>query len=354
MQVIITSPSLDPAKNVSGISAVVQFVMDNNPGVSYLHFEQGRQDGEQGGLRRVITLLKSLKKWRTLLKSHPDDVIHYNLSLGWQSVLRDSIFLHFAKKHKTVIHVHGGNYLMVERKPLIFNKLLKRLFSKDVPFVVLSELEKEKLRHDYNVKNIHVLPNCPDLRHVTEEKPLTTPDHNIIMGYLGRICTDKGMPELLAACAELKAQNVDFTLKMAGSEVASDYVQQFQTLLKSQFEYLGVVSGQEKSAFLQSLDVFVLPSYYEGLPMSLLESMSFGVVPVCTNVGSIGEVVENNVNGLFVGTHSSQDIVNKIQELHADRKLLHTFSLQAAQTIREHFNPRKYIQTLNDLYVSLP
>ena len=352
MQIIITSPSLDPTKNVGGISAVTKFIIDNNSEVEYVHFEQGRRDGERGGLWRTWTLIRSLSAWKKLLKTYPDAIDHYNFPLTVFGILRDTIFLHFAKGHKTVVHVHGGNYLMADRKPWIINALLKHLFRKDAQFIVLSELEKEKLVHDYNIRNISVLPNCPDLsdaksfvREANATRPLT-------IGYLGRICKDKGMQELLDACIALKEQNIGFKLKIAGKEDSPEFIPKFRLCLEDKFEYCGVVSGVEKSEFLKSLDIFALPSYYEGLPMSLLESMSFGVAPVCTNVGSIGEVVKDGKNGLFVGEYSSQDIVTQISKLDADRDLLALLSACAVGTIMDNFNPDTYIQELNKIYTS--
>ena len=352
MQIIITSPSLDPAKNVGGISAVTKFIIDNNAEVEYVHFEQGRRDGERGGLWRMTALIKSLDAWKKLLRTHPDAIVHYNFPLTALGVLRDTIFLHCAGAHKTIVHIHGGNYLMADRKPWIINVLLKALFRKDVPIVVLSELEKEKLVHDYNIKNISVLPNCPDLCDAKSFVRRANASGTLAVGYLGRICRDKGMPELLDACMALKEQNIDFRLKMAGKEDSPEFIPKFQSSLGDRFEYCGVVSGIEKSEFLKSLDVFALPSYYEGLPMSLLESMSFGVVPVCTNVGSVSEVVENGKNGLFAGVHSSRDIAAQISKLDADRDLLATLSACAAGTVMDNFNPDTYIQELNKIYTS--
>ena len=50
MQIIIVSPSLDPTKNVSGVSSVTRFIIENNTSHNYVHFELGRKDGEKGGI----------------------------------------------------------------------------------------------------------------------------------------------------------------------------------------------------------------------------------------------------------------------------------------------------------------
>ena len=119
-------------------------------------------------------------------------------------------------------------------------------------------------------------------------------------GYLGRIEPNKGMTELLVAGQRLKKEGYPFQLVIAGKEqTEGEYLPQFDRWLADSFEYAGLVSGKSKCDFIRSLDAFVLPTYFEGLPMSLLECMSYGVTPIVTPVGSIPKVVEDGVNGVL-------------------------------------------------------
>ena len=93
-----------------------------------------------------------------------------------------------------------------------------------------------------------------------------------------------------------------------------------------------------------------MPSFYEGLPMSLLETMSFGQVPIVTPVGSIPTVVTNNVNGIFVNIKNTQDIVDAIKELSTNREKYSALSIKSQKTIFEKFDDGKYITLLNKLY----
>jgi glycosyltransferase involved in cell wall biosynthesis len=128
------------------------------------------------------------------------------------------------------------------------------------------------------------------------------------------------------------------------------YVKKFSDLLGSNFEFTGVVTGSSKTAVFKKCNVFVLPSFYEGLPMALLESMSFGLVPVITNVGSINHVVTDCVNGLFVRSRSASDIENALWKLADDVKLRNDLSSNAREFIFSNFNPRSYVEKLNEIY----
>ena len=125
-----------------------------------------------------------------------------------------------------------------------------------------------------------------------------------------------------------------------------------ETLGKN-FHYSGIVSGEKKAAYLRSLDVFVMPSYFEGLPMSLLECMSYGIVPVVTPVGSIPNVVGDGQNGLLLKKKDIGSIVNAITTLHNDRELVRKLGKNAKKTIFDNFSVESYIERLNKIYDTL-
>lgn len=355
MQAIITSPSLDPTQNVSGISSVTQFIIDNNDAVEYVHFELGRKDKEKGGWRRIPAILSKLKEWQQVLKLYPDAIIHYNFPLSAPSILRDPLFMLIARRlmRKMVIHVHGGVFLTSPSTPWLLEHIMRWVFQGREPIIVLSKSERELLQNKFHCKNIYVLPNCVELSEA-ENYSRRIPIAILEMGYLGRIAETKGMQELLDACTELKRQEIPFRLHIAGKEeTEGQFLPAFKEVLGDSFVYHGVVSGQQKTAFLKQIDTFVLPSYFEGLPISLLEAMSFGSVPITTMVGSIPFVVKDGKNGIAIAPHSYQDIIKGVKQLLADPDKRQTLSDNAVSTIFNQFSPTKYTTVLNDIYQSL-
>ena len=93
-----------------------------------------------------------------------------------------------------------------------------------------------------------------------------------------------------------------------------------------------------------------MPTYFEGLPMSLLECMSYGIVPVITPVGSIPEVVVDGSNGLFIKVKDTDSIVEAIRKINSDRNLLNRLSVNARNTIFSKFSTQQYISQLNRIY----
>lgn len=352
--VIIVSPSLDATKNVSGISAVTQFIISNNAECDYVHFELGRRDKERKGLFRLYSLIKSYGKWRRLMKKYTEVVVHYNFPLSMASIIRDPMFMYEALRrgHRMLVHIHGGVFLThYEQVPWFIRWVLRKVFAWRIPFVVLGDNEKRILEKEFGAKHVVPLPNCVDLTDATAYHRTINRKKPLVLGYIGRIAETKGMEYLLQACVQLKRRGVSFIIKLAGAEEVKDYfLPLFDSYLGNYFAYSGVVSGEKKNEFLRGLDVFVLPSFFEGLPMSLLECMSYGAVPVTTDVGSIGEVVKDGENGLFIKDHDVESIVKAVMQLDVDRNLLEQLGGMAKETIFEKFNPQKYIGELNRLY----
>lgn len=354
MKVIINSPSLDPKVNVSGISAVTQFIISNNKDVDYIHFEVGRKDAEsQGTLSRITRILRNKKEWKELLQQHKDAVVHYNIPLMKAAIIRDYMLIKVAHKlgMPIVLHIHGGNYIKERNRPWYIKRLLNKIFSWGKCVIVLGEEEKAILEEDFNLKNVTSLPNCIDL---TEAKIFNRNIDNkeiVDILYLGRIEPNKGIDYIFEASHSLKEKDVKFHLHFAGKEENEGlYIPKFKEALGNSFTYHGIISGEKKIEILKKCDIFLLPSFFEGLPISLLETMSFGQVPVVTAVGSIPTVVTDNTNGVFIEVKNSKKIVDAIIRLSKDRDSYTTMSQKAKESIIAKFDDKMYICTLNSLY----
>lgn len=352
--VVVVSPSLDVSENVSGVSAVVNFIIDNNKSVRYEHFLQGKSDLDKGGaFQRVTRLISNYRRWKTLLREKKGCLIHYNFPLDTPSILRDFFFMRYAVKRKIpmVIHLHGGLYLFKDEKPWIIQKMLNSAFSWPCQFIVLSRKEKDAIEKEFGAANVTVLSNCVGLKEAQVFERDNCLDETLHILYIGRIEPNKGVDYMLKAAEQLRNTRVKFLLHIAGKDQCQDYyVPRFKESLKENFIYEGVVTGTAKTELLKKCQVFLLPSFYEGLPMSLLEAMSFGEVPVVTNVGSIGEVVKDGENGLYVKVKDCKTIVEAITRLNEDREKLQDFSVKAQLTILENFSPEEYVNKLNSIY----
>lgn len=354
MNIIITAPSLNPKENVSGISSVAQFIISNNSEIEYIHFEVGKKDAESSNkLCRIRRILRNRTDWKHLLLQHKDAVIHYNMPLMGAAIIRDFLLLRVAHSlgFPIVLHIHGGQLMTNRNRPWFVNGLLILLFSWVKHIIVLSDLEKQILEEDFDVKNVHSLPNCIDLREARKFERIHDLSRPLSILYLGRIEKNKGIDYILEASKRLRNEGVDFLLHIAGKEEnEGEYLPIIRQELGDKFIYHGVVFGNEKSKLLKKCDVFLLPSFFEGLPMALIETMSFGEIPIVTNVGSISSLVEDSINGLFIEVRNGDDIVEKIKRLIDNPEFRRNLSSTAQKTIFTSYDDKAYINKLNTLY----
>jgi glycosyltransferase involved in cell wall biosynthesis len=161
---------------------------------------------------------------------------------------------------------------------------------------------------------IVVMPNPVALPEKVPERPL---GGKVRFVYFGLISRRKGVFDLIEAVAKLSPEcrsRVEFVLAGNG-----DVVQ-----LRERATSLGVqdlveirewVDPAERDRLLAGAHAFVLPSHTEGLPMSLLEAMAWGLPPICTPVGSIPEYVVNEANGLLIAPGDVSQLAVAIEKL---------------------------------------
>lgn len=352
MKIVIVSPSLNINENVSGISAVTQFILNHNINNTYVHFIIGKKDNEKRNLRYYLWILILYIKWIKLLVTQGRLIIHFNLALSRNSIIRDFPFLMIARilGKRVILHFHGGDFLMHREQPLWMNFLLKITFLKSYPMIVLSELEKQVLKNKFKHHQINVLPNCVELKYASDFCR-NYENHTTIILFIGRISADKGIHYIYNALQTIKSNNIDFKFIMAGKGPDENiFIPRFIELLGDDFEFKGIVTGDLKNKLFEGSDIFLLPSFYEGLPMALLETMSFGLVPVITNVGSVNYVVKDGINGILIQPYSSEEISNAIENLVKNKKYLTTLSENARQYILRNFQPESYMTRLNEIY----
>lgn len=354
MKILITAPSLKTNKNVSGISSVVNNILAITK-LSYFHLVVGKEDQRKRSLLWVLDQITlPLKLIKTII-SNKIDVFHLNAPLNPLAIARDSILLNIAKilRVKVVLHLHGGKYLTKVPEQKWLYHYLKCFFKWADHIIVLSDYEKQWIINDYCMKleMVSSLPNCV---------PFTLRANNKIrkekvrLIFLGRIVQIKGIKNIVESVSQLIEDRDDFEFYLYGDgPCKDDVVDRLSSKLGESFQYKGVVSGQSKiDAFLEA-DMFLLPSLSgEGLPVALLEAMSYGVIPIVTIDGSMGTVVQNGVNGYIVNKDDSTDLHNVLNKVISaiQEEIIDKVKEDAVNTIRERYDCKCYGEKLEKIY----
>jgi len=156
----------------------------------------------------------------------------------------------------------------------------------------------------------------------------------LTIGLISWFIEKKGIKYLLEAMKKLKNKNIQLIL--AGDGPLKNEILEFIEVheLKEYFNYIGIIKGKKKIDFFMSLDAFILPAItvpndMDGIPVVLMEAISFGLPIISTDVSGIPEICINNYNGFLINEKNSSQIIKAIINLKNDRKLRYTFSLNS-------------------------
>ena len=123
--------------------------------------------------------------------------------------------------------------------------------------------------------------------------------------------------------------------------------------LSDYIEYRGWLSEEDKSKiFTEEIALNVLPSYNEGLPMTILETMSYGIPNISTNIAAIPEVLNSN-NGYINEAGDYEEIAKNIIEFLNDEKRRRQLSVNSYETIIKNFSIEKHIKKMSKIYEEL-
>lgn len=354
MRILITAPDLNPLNNVSGISFVVRQIIHYNKEHEYKHYLLGRPDKGLNVLIWLFQLIKQLLVFPFSLIRFNTELVHQNVPFDTKGIIREFFINIWCRLFNipVLLHIHGGEYFTNEIRNLLVKRMAKTLICSGNKVVVLSENEQKKLKQMFGHGSADVLANGIDTQ---KYKPSLikeiAPKPNFL--YLGRIEKDKGILEIVEAFRYIQKQYC-FSFTLCGFGSLTNHVkEECEKILGTDFIFKGIVCGAEKLKTIHESNYFLLPSYFEGLPISLLETMAAGVVPIVTNVGSISSVVENELNGIFVLKYNSIDLAEKIKKVITDKTLYEFLSKNAIQTITEKFDIKEYIAKLNAIYIRI-
>jgi glycosyltransferase involved in cell wall biosynthesis len=314
--------------------------------------------GEEGHQRKEI---EKLVHW--LLRDVKPEVVHLSnsMQIGMARMIREH-------NGPPIVCQLSGEDLFLEKLPPPHyeqaRNLLRERASDVDSFVAINNYYADFMA-DYlsvNGSKVHVIPHGLNLDgHGTRVDK--QPHEPRVVGYLARICEDKGLHILVDACERLveRGDVPPFKLHAAGylGEGDRPYLENLQQRvatgpLAGRFEYVGELDRVEKIAFLQSLDVFSTPTIYresKGLPA--LEAMANAVPVVLPNHGSFPEMIADTGGGLLHHPHDPADLADKLAKLLRDPVRANQLGLTAKEAIHARFNAAAMAKETQKLYGQL-
>jgi glycosyltransferase involved in cell wall biosynthesis len=260
-------------------------------------------------------------------------LVHLNPSLGIIPILRDACFLLIAKMHQVRIIVfwHGWEPkmegLLDKRKILL--KLFLIIYDNANASIVLASSFKHKMRQWGFKQTIFVETTSFDDQLTINFSHKNKIDNfkkckKIQILYFSRLEKKKGILTTIDAFIAIKNLNKRLTLVVAGDGPEREKVNKYvKKLSDDRIKLLGYVKGDTKIKLLQDSHILCLPtSYGEGLPVSILEAMAFGIPIITSPVGGISDIFTDGVNGLYLSSLCKNDLSKLIVLLAKDKTKL--------------------------------
>jgi glycosyltransferase involved in cell wall biosynthesis len=255
-----------------------------------------------------------------------------------------------------VTTIHGKNYYADKWR----RRLAYRLVSRLSYMVAVSADIKRHLAEKVGVREDRVItiPNGIDLsaydsqRSHREEvrRTLGVDNGTLLLGAIGNLYPVKGHTYLLRAVALLHGGGLPVKLVIAGRGALLDDLRAETTRLGIARDVAFLGFREDVPALLPALDVFVLPSLSEGLPLSALEAMATGMPVVATRVGGAPEVVAHGESGLLVPPADPTALAEAVRVVLCDREVARRFAETGRRIVETRFSLARMLGQYEALY----
>ena len=352
-----------------------------------------------GAERMALLICKNMKQYETVVVCggenlsnifSENEIKSYNMNFSTKNLLGSSSRLSKIIKSENIkiVHAHDNTASLI-------SYLAKRIFNLDIkiishihncyPFLKENGVNKKidkylRNKYDFNItcgktvtdfykantdyfndnRNL-TLPNAMDIEYITnvdkgdvEEviKKYKIPRNKKILGFIGRLDEQKGIIPFIKELSMYRDEFSDSVILLVGNGSQEDEVKALIKELKLEEMFILTGFQDNVNVFYPIIDVFFLPSLYEGLPMVLLEAMAFKKAVISMNVGSISEVI-NKDTGILIEDGDYKKFTNELIRIKDDSGLARVLGDNAFKLVDEQFNIEVYVEKIIKKYDSI-
>lgn len=169
--------------------------------------------------------------------------------------------------------------------------------------------------------------------------------------FVGRLTAIKGLRVLMEAFARARARRPDLHLTLVGDGEDREHLECLAAPMGEAVTFTGYRSQEGVADALAKADVFVLPSFAEGLPVVLMEAMAAGKPVIATQLAGVGELVEEGVSGFLVPAGDAESLAERIVRIAGDPALREKMGAAGQARVRDEFDVRKEAARIGSLFV---
>jgi len=309
MKVLITVPNLKLPGGVTALFNILKMEMYySNISLFILHSK----------LPSILRIPLKYIEFILILKHV--DLVHLNPSLNRKSFYRDAIFawLTIFFSRKLIVYWHGWDedYESKISKSRLLNFIIKHSFLKAHASIVLGSVFENKLKGLGYRNKVYIETNTAENKYIVDKLHKNISKVDLIrLLFLSRLEIEKGVYIAIETLKLLNKHKKRFILVIAGTGNEEENIKHL-IAQNDGIEWVGYVTGLSKHNLLMTSHIMFFPSYYpEGLPLTLLEAMIYGLPIVSRPVGGIPDIIINEENGYLIENLEPNDYAEKIDTI---------------------------------------
>lgn len=315
--------------------------------------------------RNRFRLGRFLKFYHTLRRGNYDLVHIHSADPAFMGT---TIFMLLARLAgvKVLLHMQGTDWEEFYPGVSLPRRFVTRIgLSSASIIVVLYSLWVEKIREICPGAHVTVVRNLihdreppdPDLVQQTARAYDIKPEHFVVL-IVGTVGVRKGSFEIVKALPRIVREESAVRFVFVGGEEEPGEMAQLVNEIQSHGVASWVVLTDEIERekvprFLALADVFLLPSFVEGMPVAIIEAMRSGLPVISTRVAAIPDMIDEGISGLLINPGAPEEIADAVLRLKRNDELRHNIAKGASQAFREKFEFSRGIEEIRKLYQEL-
>lgn len=283
------------------------------------------------------------KRFKRILKAYNIGTLFLNLSND----------LKFGAKVASKLGVKKIVYRRAIPKPIKRKWYYKRVFTKFIDQIISNSEQTKRgillnypdvLKDDF----VKVIYNGIEIEN-HYDKNIKEVGDQFIIGSAGRLSKEKGHMYLIKLAAILKEKGISFKIKIAGEGSQRKKLEKEidKYGVKEQFELIGF--KKDLTDFYKDLDLFVLPSIWEGFGFVLLEAMSYSLPVIAFDTGSSSEIIQDEINGYIVTDYNVNTLTEKVITLYFNKDLRYKMGVEGFNILTNKFSVQNTLREVTKL-----
>ena len=310
---------------------------------------------DKPSLGKFKTFLRIWKNVRREVKTFSPKYAYITPSATLMGFIKDFMLVRYLKRHgiKVAMHLHNKGFSLMSGKRL-YDRMLFSFF-RDVKVILLSKRLYPDISRYVRKSDIAICHNGVNLPNLKPSDKRHDPPRIL---FLSNLLKSKGVEDMLAVCAALKAEGKAFSCTVVGAESA-DYTRESLEAeiaalgLEGYVSYVGKKFGLEKENILSETDILLYPSRNDALPLVVLEGMASSLPVVATDEGGIADEVEDGVSGFVCKPRDVAAMTEAVSKLLSDRDLRVRMGREGYRKYSERFTEEVFEKRIVQVLCSI-